>query len=73
VWLRGGTHYLTETLVFTAQDSGTKAAPAVYQAYANERPVISGGVQLEQLDWRPYRDGIFRRTCRRICRPRRSS
>ena len=33
VWLRGGTYYLPEKLVFTAQDSGTKAAPVVYQAY----------------------------------------
>ena len=59
VWLRGGTYYLPETLVFTAQDSGTKAAPVVYQAYGDEQPVISGGVRLEKLDWKPYRDGIF--------------
>ena len=59
VLLRGGTYYLPETLVFTAQDSGTKEAPAVYQAYQNERPVISGGVRLEGLDWKPCRDGIL--------------
>ena len=59
VFLRGGTYYLPETLVFTAQDSGAKAAPVVYQAYGSEQPVISGGVQLEKLDWQPYRDGIF--------------
>jgi len=59
VFLRDGTYYLPETLVFTAQDCGTKDAPVVFQAYANERPVLSGGVRLDQLDWRPYRDGIF--------------
>lgn len=59
VWLRGGTHYLHEPLVFTPRDSGTKTAPAVYQAYGNEQPVISGGVRLENLNWQPYRDGIF--------------
>jgi hypothetical protein len=59
VFLRGGTHYLPEKLVFTAQDSGTKVAPIVYQAYREEHPVISGGVRLEKLDWQPYRDGIF--------------
>ncbi|MCL4181653.1 MAG: PDZ domain-containing protein [Verrucomicrobia bacterium] len=60
VFLRGGTYYLPETLVFTAEDSGTRAAPRVYQAYGDEQPVISGGVRLERLDWQPYRDGIFR-------------
>src|ERR1035437_3510781 len=58
VFLRGGTYYLPETLVFTAQDSGLKDAPVVFQAYQSEQPVISGGVKLEKLDWQPYRDGI---------------
>ena len=51
VWLRGGTYYLPEKLGFTAQDSGTKAAPVVYQAYGREQPVISGGIKLEKPDW----------------------
>jgi len=59
VFLRAGTYYLTAPLVFTAEDSGTKETPAVYQAYGNERPVISGGVKLEKLSWAPFRDGIF--------------
>ena len=59
VFLRGGTYYLPETLVFTAQDSGTPAAPVVYQAYKDEQPVISGGVKLTRLDWQPFRDGIL--------------
>ena len=59
VFLRGGTYYLPETLVFTAQDSGTKDAPVIFQNYQDEKPVISGGVKLENLDWQPYKDGIF--------------
>jgi hypothetical protein len=59
VFLRGGTYYLPETLVFTAQDSGTKDAPVIFQNYENEKPVISGGVKLENLDWQPYTNGIF--------------
>jgi len=51
VWLRGGIYYLPQKLVFTAQDSGTKAAPVIYQASGSEHPVISGGVKLEKLDW----------------------
>jgi hypothetical protein len=58
VYLRGGTYYLPEKLVFSVEDSGSKAAPVVYQAYGQEQPVISGGVRLEKLDWRPYRDGV---------------
>src|SRR3989442_3732780 len=58
VWLRGGTYYLPEKLVFSSEDSGSEAAPVVYQAYGKEQPVISGGVRLEKLDWQPYRDGI---------------
>jgi len=58
VTLRGGTHYLADTLVFTAADSGTKSEPVIYQAAAGEQPVISGGVKLS-LKWTPYRDGIL--------------
>ena len=59
VFLRGGTYYLPETLVFTVQDSGKENTPVVFQAYENEQPVLSGGVRLEKLEWKPYRDGTF--------------
>ena len=58
VFLRGGTYYLSASLVFTAEDSGTKDAPAVFQNFRGEQPVISGGVRLDQLDWQPYTNGI---------------
>ncbi|MGA9450054.1 MAG: PDZ domain-containing protein [Verrucomicrobiia bacterium] len=59
VFLRGGTYYLPATLVLTAEDSGTKDAPVIYQAYEKEQPIVSGGVRLENLDWHPYTNGIF--------------
>jgi hypothetical protein len=59
VFLRGGTYYLPAALVFTPRDSGTKDAPIVFQAYENEKPVISGGVKLENLDWQPWKNGIL--------------
>jgi hypothetical protein len=59
VFLRGGTYYLPAPLVFTAQDSGTKDAPVVFQNYQGEKPVISGGVRMENLDWQPFTNGIF--------------
>jgi len=58
VFLRGGSYYLPATLVFTAEDSGTKDAPVVIQNYQGEKAVISGGVRLEKLDWLPYTNGI---------------
>ena len=59
VFLRGGTYYLAEPLVFTAEDSGTKAAPVVFQNYRSEKPVISGGMKLANLAWTPWMNGIF--------------
>ena len=59
VFLRGGTYYLPAPLVFTAQDSGTKDAPVVFQNYQNEKPVISGGIKLDNLDWQPFTNGIL--------------
>jgi hypothetical protein len=59
VYLRGGTYYLPDTLVFTADDSGTKGTPVVYQNYKNEKVVVSGGVRLDGLNWVPYTNGIF--------------
>jgi len=58
VCIRGGTYYLDEPLVFTAEDSGSREAPVRFVAYKDEKPVLSGGVKLD-LTWRPYRNGIF--------------
>lgn len=60
VFLRGGTYYLPAPLVFTAQDSGTKKKPVVFQNYKDEKPVISGGIRLDNLNWQPYTNGILR-------------
>ena len=52
VEVRGGTYYLPlsptnpGTLIFTAADSGSSAYPIVWEAYANEIPVVSGGVAI---------------------------
>jgi hypothetical protein len=52
VSLRGGTYYLPEPLVLTAEHSGTKTAPVVWRAVEGETPVLSGGTRLN-LEWRP--------------------
>lgn len=59
VFLRGGTYYLPAPLVFTAEDSGTQDKPVVFQNYKDEKPVISGGVRLDKLKWKPFTNGIL--------------
>lgn len=59
VSIHGGTYYLNEPLVFTAEDSGSKQAPVVYRAVDGQTVVLSGGQKLE-LNWKPYRDGIMK-------------
>ncbi len=53
-----GVYYLPETLVFTAQDSGTKQFPVTYKAVNEGDAVLSGGSKL-QLTWSAYKDGVF--------------
>ncbi len=59
VHLRGGVHYLPETLVFTAVDSGTADHPVTFASHPGETAVISGGQKL-QLTWEPFRDGLWK-------------
>jgi len=53
-----GVYYLPETLVFTPADSGTAAKPITYAATHEGGAVISGGLKLD-LNWTPFRDGIY--------------
>jgi parallel beta-helix repeat protein len=46
VAIRGGTYFLQQPIVFEPADSGTPSAPVVYQAYRDERPILSGGVRV---------------------------
>jgi hypothetical protein len=58
VLLHAGVHYLPETLVFTAEDSGTSDHPVTWAAAPGGEVVLSGGVRLAPR-WRPFRDGIL--------------
>lgn len=55
VAIRGGMYFLTQALEFAPDDSGTAQAPIHYTAYGDERPVLSGGVKID--DWKPSADG----------------
>lgn len=43
VYLRGGIYYITSTIQFETQDSGTASAPVVYTNYSGETPELVGG------------------------------
>ena len=58
VHVADGVYYLPETLVFTAEDSGSAKAPVVYQADNEGAAILSGGKKLD-LKWQPFRDGIL--------------
>ncbi|MGA7908796.1 MAG: hypothetical protein WCA16_15405, partial [Candidatus Sulfotelmatobacter sp.] len=46
VQLRQGTYYSSQTLTFTAADSGTSQLPADWENYPGEAPVVSAGMPL---------------------------
>lgn len=50
VVIRGGEYFITEPIVFTGEDSGTKETPIQYEAHPGEVPVIHGGQAL--TGWR---------------------
>lgn len=54
-----GVYYLPETLVFTADDSGSKEHPIVYRSQNEGGAVLSGGMKIN-LDWQPHLDGFFK-------------
>ena len=46
VLLRGGVYRLTETVVFTLEDSGSPNQTIAYAAYPGETPILSAGVPI---------------------------
>ena len=46
VVIRGGTYFLGATFRLGPEDSGSQAAPVVYEAYPGETPVLSGGTRI---------------------------
>ena len=55
VAIRGGTYFLSGPIHFGQNDSGSDQVPIVYQAYGQERPILSGGMQLD--GWQVGSDG----------------
>jgi len=49
VMVRKGIYFLSETLAFTPQDSGTRNCPIIYTAFQNEKVILSGGRKVEKI------------------------
>ncbi len=58
VFVRGGLYELPDTLHLKPEDSGTEAAPVVYQAYERETPVVIGGKRITGIE--PYQGKILK-------------
>lgn len=56
IYIRGGDYYVSQSLLFDAQHSGTKKNPIVYQAYGNEKVRLIGGEHLENSRIHPVED-----------------
>jgi len=56
IWLRGGRYELSQTFVLEPEDSGTEEYPTTWSAYADERPILSGGVPIS--DWRRVTENV---------------
>ena len=53
-----GTYPLSETIVFTPQDSGTATCPVVYEAAPGAKPVFSGGRAI--TGFKPAESGLWK-------------
>jgi hypothetical protein len=57
VRIRGGKYFLSETISFTPEDSGTQKCPISYEAFSGEQPVLCGGRTI--TGWQPYQGEIL--------------
>ena len=61
VILHGGTHPLSETLVFDQRDNGTGGHNVVYKAAVGAAPVLSGGKRI--TGWKADANGRWKAVC----------
>jgi hypothetical protein len=59
IWVRKGTYYLSRSLTFEPEDSGSSGQHITYAAYEGELATLSGGRRLK-CHWKPYRDSIMK-------------
>jgi len=57
VYLHGGVYQLEEPVIFKPEDSGRDNFQVIYKAMPGEKPIISGGVQVE--NWEQGERGVW--------------
>ncbi|MDO5479686.1 MAG: hypothetical protein Q4G23_11055, partial [Clostridia bacterium] len=56
VYLREGKYTITNTLNFTAKDSGLEGSPIIYEAYRDEKVSLNGGVSIKGSEFKAVTD-----------------
>lgn len=56
--IRGGTYYLTESILLDHRDSGVGDHYVIYRNYAAEAPILIGGTPV--IDWKNHQNGIMK-------------
>ena len=56
VYFREGQYGVSETLTFTAEDSGEEGAPVIYRAYQNEKVAFVGGMDMQLTNFSKVTD-----------------
>lgn len=59
VWFHPGEYYLKETMEMGSDYSGTSKDPVIFSALPGAKVIIKGSQQLKQLNWTPYKNGIY--------------
>jgi hypothetical protein len=59
IFLHEATYRLSVPLIFTPKSGETKEESLTIRSCPGEKVIISGGMLLENLQWKPYKNGIF--------------
>ncbi|MBN1699748.1 MAG: right-handed parallel beta-helix repeat-containing protein [Spirochaetales bacterium] len=60
VYLSAGTYPVTDTVQFTPADSGKSGYSITYRNIAGSRPLVAGGITVNQSDWQAYASIVYR-------------
>lgn len=58
IYLKGGTYYLDQPVVFTSEDSRKENEKLTIKSFDNQKVIISGSEMLN-LKWKAYKNGIW--------------
>jgi len=59
VWFYAGEYYLNKTIEIGSDYSGSTKHPVLFSALPGANVIIKGSQRLENLDWTPYKNGIY--------------